>query len=64
MEGDDAPALGGLMHEVGDENDGDALSVQAFCLIHDSRAVGGVEHGGALVEDDALRLHSKHTSQR
>ncbi len=64
MEGDDAAALSGLMHEVGDENDSDALSVQAFCLIHDSRAVGGVEHGGALVEDDALRLHGEHAGQR
>ena len=47
-----------LVHMVGDEHHGDALlPVQAMDGGEDLLPAHGVQHGGGLVQDDAVRLH-------
>ena len=48
----------GLVHVVGDEHHGDALlPVEAVDGGEDLLPAHGVQHGGGLVQDDAVRLH-------
>ena len=51
----------GFVHVVGDEDDRDALlAVELFDGREHLAPADGVEHGGRLVEHDALGLHRQH----
>ena len=50
--------LHGLVHVVGDKDNGDAeFAVQLTDNIHDLTAALGIEHGGRLIEHNAARHH-------
>ena len=56
--------LNGFLHVVSYHDDRNALFVERFHRCHDLGAAFGVEHGGGLVEHDAVRLHGENTCDR
>ena len=61
IEHDDAVGERGLLHEVGDHDDGHALIVKRAHDAHEPLAAAGIEHCGRLVQDEDLRVHRKGT---
>ena len=59
IEHDDAVGEGGLLHEVGDHDDGHALVVERAHDAYKPFAAAGVEHCGRLVQDEDFRVHRK-----
>ena len=57
---DDAVGLGGLVHEMGDHDDGHAARVEVFADAHEPCAAARIEHRGRFVQDQDLRIHGKH----
>ena len=55
---EDLIRVDGLLHVVGDEDDGDVLYlIQSPCCPDDLVPSRGIEHGGGLIHDDALGVH-------
>ena len=61
IEHDDAVGECGLLHEVGDHDDGHALIVKRAHDAHEPLAAAGVEHCGRLIQDEDFRVHRKGT---
>ena len=58
MHDNDTLRLHGLVHMVGDKDDGDAeFAVELTDNVHDLAAALRVEHGGRLIEHNAARHH-------
>ena len=51
---------GRLLHRVGDVDDGDPLAMQAPDHLQHLGLPVRIEHGGGLVQDDAVRPHGQH----